>query len=90
MTAKQRSKIYRKAAEIVFCGIENSCCWTIQLLVYPDERYLDQMALQRDFKELYLFDPDYGGYWWFEQSQEQNRDARIICLLLCENIVLHP
>lgn len=92
MTAKQRAKIYRQAAEDIFYGREEFCCisarhaleslFNINIWSHEVEEY---------FPELFQFNPFSGAYnWWGRNEFKENHDCRILTLLLSEQIALNP
>jgi hypothetical protein len=82
-TPKQRSVIYRKAAEKVDKGT-TYCCWAIEEIISSD--WIDET----DFPEMYLFEPhpEYSEPWgWFGDWKElENQNSRIFALLLASEI----
>lgn len=87
MTNKQRSKIYRKAAELLSLGGGNGlCCCAINDTCNNDYRFLSTIQLCGIFPELGLFNPHNNMFWWPLGDLE----PRIIALLLAAEIAERP
>jgi hypothetical protein len=79
-TPKQRSVIYRKAAELIDSKKEWFCCNAIDSLT-PDYVY------SWDMPEFKMFQPDDMRYVWFGDEKELgNKESRIFALLFASEI----
>lgn len=97
MTNKQRAKIYRRAAEIIFKGKAITdfgiyrnlgCCDSVSLCCNGTFRGCNSFV----FSEFFLFQPNDDlsrhSFWW--QTPPLDLEPRIIALLLSEQMALNP
>lgn len=84
MTPRERAKIYRRAAEIVFEKKHmTSCCLAICDI---DSKYynMKQLPFLLEFPELAMFHQPNVLFWWPEADWQ----SRINALVLCECLAL--
>lgn len=90
MTAKQRAKIYRQAAENIFWGAGDGFCCGQIAQVANSFGYFYLVAYAEHFPEFFHFEPivkDRYRACWYYQDEKQ---SRILALLLSEQMALNP
>jgi hypothetical protein len=85
-TPKQRSVIYRKAAELIDSGKLTYCCYALAELVFKNRFEWDSVD-SKLFPEMFLFENYRSEAGWFGFTfNEENQQARIFALLFASEI----
>jgi hypothetical protein len=90
MTKREREQIYRRAAEMIFCGRSTFCCDAIVFAMQDmNIEYWFMLAQKSDFEELYMFDPKHKKegltLWWKSGSYEPRILALLFCAQMCKS-----